>query len=138
MGASSTYQVSDAAVSNFAYREDSNVEAYIDAHGDYVFIYDKNDDSVFGSQCDDLIRVDPLPLQIQPDANWDDVQNQRRCDLIDKEIDGTITDSEQIELLSLHARLRQHLDKVAPVPLEGARKLHAQLLEKKRQREAQD
>lgn len=127
-----------------------------DANGDYWIGSEKGDDHRLDERDDDQIHrgkvlegfnglvddvtcvIRQVGLRSQDDIAWDDNQNQRRCDLIDKQIDGTISDEEQFELLSLHARLRQHLDKIAPVPLEGARKLHAQLLEKKRKQERQE
>jgi hypothetical protein len=55
--------------------------------------------------------------------------------LIDKDIEGTIAESEKLELERLQERFHKYLDTVAPPPMEGARRLHQQLLDKKRQRE---
>jgi hypothetical protein len=70
-------------------------------------------------------------------GEWSDRKNARRCDLIDKEIAGTITPGERRELEDLQSQLRCHLDEVAPFDLEGARKIHQQLLQKKRESESQ-
>ena len=64
------------------------------------------------------------------DEPWTPAMNHRRCDLIDKEIDGTITPAETVELGDLQGQMRRYVNKVAPLPLEAARKLHAELLEK--------
>jgi len=66
---------------------------------------------------------------------WTTAENHRRCDLIDKEIQGTITETERRDLERLQRRFHEHLDRVAPPPIEGAVRLHQQLLDKKRQRE---
>ena len=64
------------------------------------------------------------------DEPWTPAKNHRRCDLIDQEIDGTITPTEAVELEDLQGQMRRYVNKVAPLPLEAARKLHAELLEK--------
>lgn len=38
-------------------------------------------------------------------AEWNNKKNNRRCDLIDKEVDGTISPIEQIELENLQKQL---------------------------------
>ena len=62
------------------------------------------------------------------------MKDDRRCELIDKDIEGTITEPEKSELAGLQQRFHEYLDTVAPPPMEGARRLHQQLLDKKRQR----
>ena len=61
-------------------------------------------------------------------AEWTDEKNARRCDLIDKEIEGTLSFDETMELHRLQLEMRQHRRLVAPLPLVEARKLHKQLL----------
>lgn len=61
---------------------------------------------------------------------WTEAKNERRCDLIDKEIDGTLTAVEAIELRGLQQAMLQYRRRVAPLPLEGARRLHQELLAK--------
>jgi hypothetical protein len=68
-------------------------------------------------------------------AAWSEERNDRRCLLIDKDIEGSITEAEKLELQGLQVRFHEYLDSVAPPPMEGARRLHRQLLDKKRQRE---
>jgi len=69
------------------------------------------------------------------DGDWSDELNERRIELIDKDIQGNITTEERVELAELQRKAVAYRDRVAPLPIEGARRLHQQLLEKKRQRE---
>jgi hypothetical protein len=69
-------------------------------------------------------------------GEWNDEKNARRCDLIDRQIEGTIGPVELRELDALQSQLRRHLDEVAPFDLVGARRIHQQLLQKKRDRES--
>lgn len=68
---------------------------------------------------------------------WTEEMNVRRCDLIDKQIEGTIAPAELRELDELQSQLRRHLDEVAPLDLAGARRIHRQLLQKKLESESQ-
>jgi hypothetical protein len=70
-----------------------------------------------------------------PEGEWNETKNARRCELIDKDIQGKLSLEEQQELDSLTQQFRAYRHRVAPLPLEGARKLHQQLLEKKQQQE---
>lgn len=67
-----------------------------------------------------------------PSVEWTQTMNARRCALIDKEIDGTLTAAERVELELLQKQAVAYRDRVAPVPIEGARELHQQLLARKR------
>ncbi len=64
------------------------------------------------------------------DTAWTDEKDERRCDLIDREIDGKLTPAEAAELHRLQREMLRHRHKVAPLPLEDARKLHQELLAK--------
>ena len=66
-------------------------------------------------------------------GEWSDAKNERRCELIDKDIQGTLGLEERRELESLTQQLRVYRRTVAPIPLAGAVRLHRQLLEKIRQ-----
>lgn len=68
-----------------------------------------------------------------PQGEWNETKNVRRCALIDKEIDGMLTPAERIELELLQRQAVAYRDCVAPLPIEGARKLHEQLLARERQ-----
>jgi hypothetical protein len=69
------------------------------------------------------------------DGDWSDELNERRIELIDKDIQANITTEERAELAELQRKAVAYRDRVAPLPIEGARRLHQQLLEKKLQQE---
>jgi len=50
-------------------------------------------------------------------------RNRRRCELIDREVDGTIDVHERLELDSLQAKMLARRHREAPLPLRGIRKL---------------
>ncbi len=52
---------------------------------------------------------------------WSDAKNDRRCDLIDQEIDGTLLPAEKRELEKLQRQMRAYRREVAPLPIEEAR-----------------
>ena len=60
---------------------------------------------------------------------WSDALNQRRFALIDKEIQGSLTPAESIELAGLTSIMRDHVESEANLPMEGARALHRKLLQ---------
>lgn len=64
-----------------------------------------------------------------PAVQWSPSLNQRRFELIDKEIQSTITLAEQIELAGLTHLMRAQLESEEALPLEGARMLHKRLLD---------
>jgi hypothetical protein len=64
------------------------------------------------------------------ETRWTEDKNARRCFLIDREIDGTLTPEEAGELEALQRQMRQHLDRVAPLPLEETRRLYNELAAK--------
>lgn len=70
---------------------------------------------------------EPLPCAPQ-DPAWTAQKNHRRCHLVDKEIDGTLSPAEQGELDQLQAEMLAYRRHVAPLPLEDLRQLHQQLL----------
>jgi hypothetical protein len=63
-------------------------------------------------------------------GKWTKKKNDRRCDLIDREIDGVLTPEEAVELHVLQTEMQRFVNKVAPLPMEYARKLHQELLDK--------
>ena len=65
---------------------------------------------------------------------WSEAKNARRCALIDKEIDGTLSAGEAVELHLLQREMLAHRRKVAPLPLAEARKLRQELLAKAQRR----
>lgn len=60
---------------------------------------------------------------------WTEQKNARRCSLIDKEIAGTLTPEESVELHGLQQEMLRHRRRTAPLPLEDARRLHRELLD---------
>jgi hypothetical protein len=72
-----------------------------------------------------LLRIPKATSQ----AEWTVADNARRCDLIEKDLDGQLTSQEQLELEWLESRLDRHVNKVAPLPLEQLRQLHKKVLE---------
>ena len=80
-----------------------------------------------------LVPIASTPKKAAEDDAWTDDQNARRCNLIDKEIEGTITPAEAEELRGLQQAMLRYRRRVAPLPLEDARRLHQELLQKARQ-----
>lgn len=66
----------------------------------------------------------------KPTKAWSKELNDRRYFLIDREIEGTLTSEESQELEILQQLMSEHLHRVAPLPLEGTRKLYDELLAK--------
>jgi hypothetical protein len=62
-------------------------------------------------------------------GEWNSELNRRRFDLIDKDIQQSLTLAERIELAGLTRLMRDHVESEANLPLEGARELHRQLLD---------
>jgi len=65
------------------------------------------------------------------DVAWTDALNLRRFALIDKEIEGSLTRAESIELTGLTRIMRNHVDAETNLPMEGARALHRKLMQLK-------
>ena len=63
------------------------------------------------------------------EAVWNAELNKRRFELIDGDIQGTLSRSEKIELAGLTHLMREHVDSEVNLPFEGARKLHRHLAE---------
>jgi hypothetical protein len=64
------------------------------------------------------------------DETWTEAMNQRRCDLIDRKYAGSLTPPEAVELAQLQEQMLSYRRRVAPLPLEDARRLHQELLNK--------
>jgi hypothetical protein len=75
-----------------------------------------------------MLPVDAAPASETTD--WTPELNHRGCDLIDKKITIGVTPAEEQEFATLTAGLRRFVERVAPLPLEHARQLHQELLEK--------
>jgi hypothetical protein len=74
----------------------------------------------------------PPPTQPDDSGEWTTTKNARRFYLIDRDIKGTITKEEKLELQTLEKQFEQFMDRVAPLPVEHARQLHQELMEKVR------
>jgi hypothetical protein len=68
---------------------------------------------------------------------WTEAKANRRCDLVDREIDGTLTSEEAVELEALQRQMRQERQRLAPVPLGELRRLHQELLTRAQQQSGQ-
>jgi hypothetical protein len=64
---------------------------------------------------------------------WTEEKNVRRCDLITQKYTSTLSPTEAVELAQLQEQMLRYRQRVAPLPLEDARKLHEELLAKARQ-----
>jgi hypothetical protein len=79
-----------------------------------------------------VARMLPVPAgrngESRPAPEWTDPQNDRRCELVDRQIDGTLTPDDAAELADLQQQMLRYRDRVAPLPLDYARNLHQELL----------
>lgn len=63
-------------------------------------------------------------------GEWTEEMNRRRCQLIDRKYDHGLNLTEAAELALLQDQMHRYIDKVAPLPLDAARSLHQELLDK--------
>ena len=82
-------------------------------------------------------RIGIAAHAITTGEEWNDKLNARRCELIDRKLQGLLETDELDELIQLQNSLRKHIRAVAPLPLAAARKLHAELLSKQAERRRQ-
>ena len=68
---------------------------------------------------------------------WSEQNEARRCELIDRDIQGEISEEERYELQLLQSQFDRYLDEVSPIPMDGALDLHRKLLAKKQAAEAE-
>jgi hypothetical protein len=61
---------------------------------------------------------------------WSEEKNRRRCELIDRKYDHSLSPAEEAELALLQDAMYRLVDKVAPLPLDAARSLHQELVQK--------
>ncbi len=74
--------------------------------------------------------VPPVNPVTNGDEPWTDAKNQRRCDLIDRKHAAGLTAAETAELAVLQEQMLRYCQRVAPLPLDDARRLHQELLAK--------
>jgi hypothetical protein len=65
-----------------------------------------------------------------PTEKWTEDKNRRRCELIDGKYDHGLSPAEEAELALLQDAMHRFIDQVAPLPLDAARSLHQELLQK--------
>ena len=70
-----------------------------------------------------LVRSQP-PI----DQSWTDARDRRRCALIDRSLHQELTAADNRELADLQRQAEAYFDEVAPPPIDGALRLHAQLM----------
>ncbi len=76
-----------------------------------------------------IADFDRPPGSENEEEPWIEAKNQRRCDLIDRKYAGGLTPVEARELGRLQAQMLRHRRRVAPLPLEDARRLYKELLD---------
>jgi hypothetical protein len=69
---------------------------------------------------------------------WTGAKNARRCELVDRKIDGILTPEEANELAVLQEQFFQERRRLAPLSLADLRQLHQELLVKAQQAAARD
>ena len=74
--------------------------------------------------------VPAAPPPTSGDESWTEAKKQRRCDLIDRKYAGNLAPPEVVELAQLREEMLWHRRRLAPLPLEDARRLHQELLNK--------
>jgi hypothetical protein len=70
----------------------------------------------------------PKAMNGGQESEWTDAKNARRIELITKKHAGGLSPAEHLELANLQDEMLRFRQKVAPLPLEHARRLHQQLL----------
>ena len=78
----------------------------------------------------DQRRRDAHNKSVKPASGqaWTAEKDDRRCDLIDREINGSLTVEERTELSLLQQEMLDYRRQVAPLPIDAARKLHKSLI----------
>lgn len=78
-----------------------------------------------------LAWVVPAPVPTATDGEaWTEDKNRRRCELIDRKYAGGLSVDEAVELAQLQDEMLRYRQRVAPLPLEDARRLHQELLQR--------
>jgi hypothetical protein len=79
-----------------------------------------------------VAQMVPVPVDRNGNSttadDWNDAKNDRRCELVDRQIDGVLTPAEAAELADLQQQMLRYRDHIAPLPLDYARKLHQELM----------
>lgn len=96
------------------------VRQFLEAHG-----LDRD-----GLTIEDAGRPKYRLVPIVDDLPWNEDANRRRFELIDREIAGTISPEESLELERLQLEFRRFRHRVAPLPLAETRELLESLARK--------
>lgn len=70
----------------------------------------------------------PKAMKGGGESEWTDGKNARRIELIKKKYADGLAPAEHVELADLQDEMLRFRQKVAPLPLEDARRLHQELL----------
>jgi hypothetical protein len=105
----------------------------VDLEGTPLKLIDPRTGSVYLLVPEDRFHSDLRPTNREPvrntsASNWTNEKNHRRCELIDREIAGTISTPEAAELDDLQAQMLTYRQEIAPLPLDDLRRLHHDLL----------
>ena len=95
-------------------------KALDDRNGEPILVIDTELQQRFVLIADTDDRVRDLFAESNGDGNWTAEKEARRRDLIDRDIGGSITAEERVELAVLDREGNLHYDKIAPRPIEGA------------------
>lgn len=83
----------------------------------------------FAALCEER-SVTLVTISRNDSQSWTEEKDRRRCVLIDRSLLADLTFAEQNELSDLQQQAEAHFDEVAPPPIDGALKIHAQLLKR--------
>ena len=71
-----------------------------------------------------------MPQGSLQEGEWTEEKNRRRYELIDRKYDHGLIPCEEAELALLQDAFHRYIDQVAPLPLDAARSLHQELLQR--------
>lgn len=109
-------------------------KALDDHDGEPIVVIDPDRQQRFVLVADTDDRIRDLLVDSNGDGEWTAEKEARRRELIDRDIAGTISAEDRLELAALDRQGNQHYDKVAPRPIEGARRLHQELIKNRGKR----
>jgi len=107
-----------------------------DHPGEPVYVVDPDHQQAYVLlTSDDYQRVRVLLESPEDESTWTESVNDRRCELIDKDIAQTISVDERVELAVLERQADAYFDKIAPPPMAGVKELHQELLNKREEQQ---
>lgn len=98
------------------------LEAQTDDVKRFLLSLPAGEDTVVEWRGQPLLKLRPVTVADRAEE-WSEAKNGRRFELIDRELDGSITPADADELEQLQAEFRRHRRRVAPLPLAETRKL---------------